>query len=73
MSTPKQSTIVVASTPGHIVFGNLPHDSRVSVVTLDGRTIVSTTASDTFTLDRSSLTHGIYIVKINNFTTKISL
>ena len=55
------------------MFGNLPHDSRVSVVTLDGRTIVSTTASDTFTLDRSSLTHGIYIVKINNFTTKISL
>ena len=73
VSTPKQSTIVVASTTGHIVFGNLPHDSRVSVVTLDGRTIVSTTTSDTFTLDRSILTHDIYIVKINNFTTKISI
>ncbi|MDD5871528.1 MAG: T9SS type A sorting domain-containing protein [Bacteroidales bacterium] len=68
-----RSTILVATTPGQIVFRNLPRGSRVCVVALDGRTIVNTTASDSFTLDRGSLSHGIYIVKINNFTTKISI
>ncbi|MGM9841365.1 MAG: T9SS type A sorting domain-containing protein [Candidatus Limisoma sp.] len=68
-----RSTILVATTPGQIVFRNLPAGSRVCVVALDGRTIVDTTASDSFSLDRSSLSHGVYIVKINDFTTKISI
>lgn len=55
-------------------FLNVPAGATASVFTLNGITVISTTVgASTFDIDRSQLAAGVYIVKINNFVTKIAL
>ncbi len=56
-----------------VVFGNLPENSAVSVYSLDGRMVLVTFAEGSWMLDRGMFGQGVYIVKINNFVTKISI
>lgn len=65
--------ITVSNTFDSIIFGNLPDDSQVIVYSLDGRAIVNLRASGEYIFSKNSVNHGIYIVKINSFTTKISI
>ncbi|MBD5233000.1 MAG: T9SS type A sorting domain-containing protein [Bacteroidales bacterium] len=57
-----------------VTFLNLNPGALVEVYDLNGRQALSSTSeTETFTLDRSLLGHGIYIVRIGGFTTKLSL
>ncbi len=58
---------------GISVTANLPENSAVSVYSLDGRMVLVTFAEGSWMLDRGMLGQGVYIVKINNFVTKISI
>lgn len=69
----EQPGIAVRYEAGSVTFSNIPEKSPVSVFTVDGRAVVQTTASDSFTIGVCDLEKGIYVVRIGRFTTKISL
>lgn len=54
-----------------LFFKNLAENTQVGVYTTDGKAIVSRRCSGETSLSLSSLTSGIYIVKINDETYKI--
>lgn len=56
-----------------IVFDNLPSGSRVSVVSLAGKTLYNATAEGSHSIDISSYTPGVYLVTFNKKTVKISI
>lgn len=65
---------ISVSVSGSIVtFGNIPAGSMVEVFNTAGSLVAAAKASDTYTISRSELASGVYIVKINNFVTKVSL
>ena len=68
-----QAGISVTAMRDSVVFGNLPENSAVSVYSLDGRMVLVTFAEGSWMLDRGMFGQGVYIVKINNFVTKISI
>lgn len=57
-----------------IHFCNVPQGANVMVATIEGRLVVSTTVdAGEYTLSTSDMAKGIYIIKINQFTTKVIL
>ncbi|MGN0222593.1 MAG: T9SS type A sorting domain-containing protein [Muribaculaceae bacterium] len=66
-------SITITATGEGIVVANLPADSSVAVYDLNGRAIIQAVASESFTISRQDLGRGVYVLKINNFATKITL
>lgn len=64
--------ITMQATAAGVTFGNLGVGTPVTVYDLQGRAVQCAVADGSFTLERSTLPRGVYIVKINNFTTKLS-
>lgn len=61
-------------TPQALIIENVESGSSLAVYALDGRAILNTLIPDTsYSIDRSRLAKGVYIVKINKTTFKISL
>lgn len=56
-----------------IVIEGAEAGSQLSVYTLDGRAVLNTTFSDAYSVERSRLAKGAYIVRINKTTFKILL
>lgn len=56
-----------------IVIENAGEDSRLDVWTIDGKSVMSATFHDTYTIERTRLGKGVFIFKINNSTFKASL
>lgn len=56
-----------------LTFSSLPEEAQFTLYSLDGKTLRSERASRTFTLDLSSLPSSVYIIRIDNFTFKISI
>lgn len=69
----EKSDITVSSYPESIVFGNVPEGSLVEVYAISGQRILLDRAEGEFVLSRSGLSHGIYIVRINNTSFKVAL
>lgn len=65
--------ITVTAGGGLVTFGNIPAGSRVEVYNAAGALVSSSQASESHTIGRSQLPAGVYIVRINNFVTKVSL
>lgn len=66
--------ITIAVEADAIIFTNIGEQAQpVSISDLSGRTWIDDTAAVTYTLHRSALAPGIYIVKIGSFTAKIKL
>ena len=71
--TPENTIAMYVDAVG-IHFTGAEPGAPVLVVSLDGRVVVSTTAPDgEYTLATGDLAKGVYIVKINRFSTKIIL
>lgn len=64
--------IVMTMDNGTLNFSNVPDNAPVSVYTTDGRMVVNTTASGTYSLDLRNMASGIYIVRVAGFVTKVS-
>ncbi len=64
--------IIMTMDNGTLNFSNVPENSPVSVYTTDGRMVVNTSASDTFSLSLNDMAQGIYIVRVAGFVTKVS-
>ncbi len=64
--------IVMTMDNGSLNFSNVPDNAPVSVYTTDGRMVVNTTASGTYSLDLRNMASGIYIVRVAGFVTKVS-
>lgn len=56
-----------------ITVENAGSESRLDVWTLDGKSVLSATFNDTYTIERPRLGKGVFIFKINNSTFKASL
>lgn len=56
-----------------ITVENAGPESRLDVWTLDGKSVLSATFNDTYTIERPRLGKGVFIFKINNSTFKASL
>lgn len=54
-----------------ITFTNVPADSRISLVSMGGETIIADTACCEYTLSLEGLQPGAYIVTVNNTSFKI--
>ena len=66
--------ITVSIVGGDITFGNLPDCAEIEIYNLGGKRVFNTSGvGSTYRLDRSGLSHGIYIVRIGFFVTKLSL
>lgn len=59
---------------GNICFNNLPSNADVSIYTLDGKLLMAQKPSESqsLSLPLSSLKQGVYLVKVNGITYKIS-
>lgn len=64
------AAIVVKSTPAELIISNLPEKSVVGIYSVDGRCVASAIVTGEYTVDKSSLPHGVYVVRANNFVTK---
>ena len=64
------SAIIVRSTPTELVISKLPEKSVVGIYSVDGRCVASSVVTGEYTVDKSSLPHGVYVVRANNFVTK---
>ncbi len=64
--------ITVAVSGSAVTFGNIPAGSMVEVFSASGAAVKALRASGNLTLDRSELPSGVYIVRINNFVTKVA-
>lgn len=65
--------VTVAVSGGLVTFGNIPDGSRVEVYNAAGSLVMASKASESLSISRSEIPAGVYIVKINNFVTKVSL
>ncbi len=65
--------ITVSVNGSMVTFGNIPDGSMVQIFNTAGTLVAAAKASGTHTISRSELASGVYIVKINNFVTKVSL
>lgn len=70
----KAQAITVRADASGVTFGNLPQGATVEIYNLSGIKVFNAPVCDnTFYLERSSLPHGIYVVRIGDFVTKLSL
>lgn len=58
---------------GEITFGNLPVGSKVALYDLQGRCLVSAGAEGSYRMELPNLEKGIYIVKVNRMSYKITV
>lgn len=66
--------ITVLLTSSSVTFGNLSDDATVEVYSINGTlALKATPTAESFTIDRSTLPHGVYIVRIGKFVTKLSI
>ena len=65
--------ISVTVSGGLVTFDGIPAGSLVELYNIAGALVSSTKSEGSHTIGRSELPGGVYIVKINNFVTKISL
>ncbi len=72
---PEETQAVTVRIDGSgVEFGNLPDGADIEVYNLGGvRVLNASTHDNTYYLDRSALSHGVYIVRIGAFVTKLSL
>lgn len=71
---PDRSDICISFSGDNVVFSNIPDDTLVDVFTLDGAMVMQGFAkAGSFTIVRRSLEQGIYLVRIGDFATKLSL
>lgn len=56
-----------------LTINGLGEDTTVMLYDISGRLIVKKNASGSFSLERSSLNHGIYILRAGDFTVKFTL
>ena len=55
-------------------FANLPDNATIEIYGINGALVrTATPGTDTYSIDRSSLQRGVYIVRIGQFITKLSL
>lgn len=66
------SDITLRVTPQAFIIDSAPQGSSLSVYSLDGRAVLNATFSDNYTIDRSRLAGGVYIIRINKSTFKVS-
>ena len=69
-----KSAITVRLDADGVTFGNLPDGAEIEVYAIDGTVVLRTNPGlDAFRLDRQMLGHGVRIVRIGQFTTKLTL
>lgn len=67
-------SITVSLDAAGVTFANLPGNATVEIYGINGMLVhTNTPGTDTYSIDRSSLQRGIYIVRIGRFVTKLSL
>lgn len=64
--------ITVAVSGGLVTFGNIPEGSRAEVYAISGSLVSAMECSGSLSIGRSELPAGVYIVKINEFVTKVT-
>lgn len=69
----RPNEITVATYPENIVFGNVPENAVVEVYAVSGQRVLLEKAAGEFVLSRTRLSHGVYIVRINNMSFKVAL
>ncbi len=68
------TSVSMRVTPQALIIENAEPGSSLAVFALDGRSLLNTSIPDTsYSIDRSRLAKGVYIVRINKTTFKISL
>lgn len=67
------NNLLFKATPQAIIIENAPDESTLAVYSLDGRTMLTTTFSGSYSIERNRLPKGIYIFKINKLTFKVSI
>lgn len=69
-----ETAVMVKIGADAVTFSGISDDAAVEVYSLAGVKMAGGTAADgTYTLRRDALTHGVYIVRIGKFVTKLSL
>lgn len=69
-----ESSVTVKIGADAVVFSGIADNAAVEVYTIAGVRVADGTATDgTYILRRDSLPHGVYIVRIGKFVTKLSL
>ncbi|MDE6324281.1 MAG: T9SS type A sorting domain-containing protein [Paramuribaculum sp.] len=53
--------------------GNLPSESRLTVVSVDGRSLLSRVVSGDCEIDLGEFSSGVYIVNVNNQSLKVAV
>ena len=71
--SPVADDVNVAHNGASIDINGLKDNSRLSLVTIDGRVVMEATASQTFTVDLSGLTNGVYVLTVNDQSYKIAV
>ena len=71
--SPVADDVNVAHNGASIDINGLKDNSRLSLVTIDGRVVMDATASQTFTVDLSGLTNGVYVLTVNDQSYKIAV
>lgn len=66
-------TVSVIVTDDYINLQNLPENSTIGLVAIDGRVIVSDKASREYEISLSELTHGVYVLTYNGKSIKIAV
>lgn len=68
-----EATVTVAAYPDRVTFRNVPEGATVAVYNLSGNRVALDRTEGEYTLYRNDLPWGIYIVKINQQSFKISI
>ena len=63
----------VSIEPGRVILGNLAAGSRIAVVALDGRTVLSAVAEGSYTISLDTLEAGVYVISYNKRSLKIAV
>lgn len=66
-------TVRVVVTDDCVTFQNLPENSSVSLVSMDGRVIVADKASGEYEISLSELNYGVYVLTYNGKSIKIAV
>ena len=57
--------------PGSMSFSNLPGNSRIQVVAINGSVVADVTVSGNYALNLNGWTAGVYVVKVNGLSYKV--
>lgn len=60
-------------TPQALIVENAPEDSNISIFAIDGKQVLVSSFNSSCSVSRTLIPQGIYIIRINNSTFKITL